>query len=117
MIAIEVVPQRVRSGAADGDAVAEHHAAVGEQRDLEIVAVALGEAGQALQLHVLDQPAAMRLVLGFLAKLRDLRGRGRRRARIGNRRESKRRQHEARADAPRHDQAMRPEVGELGLAA
>ena len=52
--------------------VGEGRGARRKQRDRERGAVARGEAGQALQLPLLDQPAAMRGAFGVGARLRDL---------------------------------------------
>ena len=90
---------------------------------MSVVAVALGEVRQALQLHLLDQPPAVRRVLGFAQSCAIFVGGA---ARAERRRDGAERGTRRTADAApraiaaraRHAaQAMRPDVGELGLAA
>ena len=79
--AVERVPQRVGLRAGDAHLVAERRDAGREQRDAQLVAVARGEPGQPRHLPRLDEPAAVRLVLGRCAERRDVRRRRRRRVR------------------------------------
>ena len=82
------------------------------------VAAALGESGQALQLLRFDQPAAMRGILGIGAPLRNLLVR----RRVGARgrcecQDQDQRSKQRAGERGTQPHPIRPDVGELGLAA
>ena len=89
---------------------------VGNSVTLRLGAGARRKTRQALQLLRLDQAVAVRRVLGVGAPLRDLVARRRDRARRRRERDQQRRERGAGHDQAR-DHPIRPDVGELGLAA
>src|SRR5207253_7538492 len=69
---VEKIPQTVRAAVDGIVAVGERRAARRIERDQKLGTVAAGEIGQALQLHFLDQSAAVGSVLGVSAQAHDL---------------------------------------------